>query len=105
MDNKKIILKLIITTFYLLMSILTSYLIFNYFLSTSVSVNGERIEPISLTILYSIGLSAVSVFMYGILALFMNFVFVKLIFSDEIKVAALTLLKYRKEQNNKQINS
>jgi hypothetical protein len=53
-------------------------------------------------ILNSTWMSLIAIFLLGVCAIFMNFMFVRIIYNHEIKEAAHTMLKIRKKNNNDQ---
>lgn len=95
--NYRAVIKFIITLFYLFASIITSYCIFQYMLYSSKT----GMENVMLSILYSVGLSAFTIFLLGLLSIFTHFIFVKLIYSDEVKNAAYVLLQNKRKEIQK----
>lgn len=94
-------IKFIITLFFLLISYWITYLIFNRnFAQTSMefAVDNQN-ENTLMILLVSTILSMVGIFLLGILSIFVHFVFIKLIYSNEIKQAAYF---YIKNNRNKQ---
>lgn len=89
------IIKFIITLFFLLISYWVTYLIFNRnFSQTTMEFAVENQNENTLMILLvSTILSAIGIFLLGLLSLFIHFVFIKLIYSDEIKHAAYFYIK------------
>lgn len=101
----KPIIKIVITLFYLLSSIWVSQLIFSYMFDTAhLSVDHSKVENVTLILIYSVGLSALGVFLLGILSLFTFYVYIKIIFGDEVKNAALSLLDRKRYMNQKDMN-
>lgn len=98
------IIKIVITMFYLLASIWVSHLIFSYmFESGQFTVDNSKVENVTLILIYSVGLSALGVFLLGILSLFTFYVYIKIIFGDEVKNAAMSLLDRKRFLNKKEI--
>lgn len=99
--NMKIInvVKYIIIIFFLLLCLFT---IFNIFLlnfkhhNLKFSVDSWNEEQI-LIILNSIWISMLAVLCIGILSVWINFIFIRIVFNDEIREAALSLLKNREK--------
>ena len=90
------IVKYIITTFFLILSYFVTLLIFTKFLNGSpISVDNLN-EDILLKLITGTLLSCVGIFFLGLLSIFTNFVFVKLIYNDEIKEAAYILIKEKR---------
>jgi hypothetical protein len=91
------IIKLIITLFFLTTSYWVTYLVFSRnFSHAGIMFSAEDWnENTFMILLTSTGLSAVGVLFLGILSMFTHFVFVKLIYADEIKQAAIFYIKNR----------
>ncbi len=103
MNDKNIkFIKLSIATFYLLASFWVSYLIFSRgFIHKGMefSVDSETENTFMILTVCTL-LSGVCVLFLGLLSMFTNFVFVRLIYADEIKQGAFFLInKKRKEKN------
>lgn len=96
-------IKLVITLFFLFISCFVIFNIFklnynHYNLKFSVdSWNEEQI----LIILHSTWMSMIAVLSLGILSIWLNFIFFKISYNQEIKEAALFLLKLRTKQQYK----
>ena len=94
------ILKLSITTFFLFASFWISILIFAKGFAhegLQYSVDNAN-ENTFMVLLVCTLLSAINVFFMGCLSLFTHFVFVKLIYSNEIKQGAIFLLKQKRKK-------
>lgn len=102
--NSRVIIKAVITLFYLLSSIWSTYLIFSFMLTNNINNVGQPVENIALVLLYSVGLSALTIFMLGLLSIFTHFVYVKLIYGNEIRNAAYVLLKNKRMDKNRNKN-
>ena len=95
-------IKLVITLFFLSISCFVIFNIFklnynHYNLKFSVdSWNEEQI----LIILHSTWMSMLAVLCLGILSIWINFIFFRITYNQEIKEAALSLLKYRTKYKN-----
>ena len=93
------IVKVIITCAFLISSYWVSYLVFQRHFS-AIGMNyavDNNTENTFMILLVSTGLSAVGIFCMGLLAIFTNFVFVKLTFVDEIKQNAYMMLREKKK--------
>jgi putative exporter of polyketide antibiotics len=96
-------IKLSITTFFLFISFWLTTLIFG----KQFSVNNleyaidNHTENTLMILIISTVLSAIGIFLLGLLALFIHYVFVKLTFHNEIRKDAFLLLKYRRNKQNK----
>lgn len=94
-------IKFLITIFYLCASFFITVMIF----SKNFAHEGLKFSVDSwsenqfLIILNSTWMSVISVFLLGICSIFTNFVFVRIIYNNEIREAALTILKVRKKKN------
>ncbi len=99
------IVKYIITTFFLILSYFVTLLIFTKFLNGSPITVDNLNEDILLKLITGTLLSCVGIFFLGLLSIFTNFVFVKLIYNDEIKEAAYILMKEKRTliNDNKEI--
>lgn len=97
------LIKLLITVFFLLVSFWLSILIFkrNFTQHELEFAVDNHIENNFMILIVSTILSAVGVFLLGLLSLFVNFVFVKLIYTDEINKQAFNLLKFRRFNKKK----
>ncbi len=95
------VIKFIITLFFLVTSYWVTYLVFSRnFAHEGIKYSADNWnENTFMILLISTSLSAVGVFFLGILSMFTHFVFIKLIYSDEIKQAALFYLKNKKREN------
>ena len=91
-------IKFIITSFFLISSFWIAYLIFSRnFAISEISLAAEDWnENTFMILLTSTGLSAIGVLCMGILSMFVHFVFIKLIYADEVKQAAFFYVKNRK---------
>jgi len=91
------LIKFIITLFFLTTSYWITYLVFSRnFSHAGIMFSAEDWnENTFMILLTSTALSAVGVFFIGILSMFTHFVFVKLIYADEIKQAAVFYIKNR----------
>jgi len=92
------IIKFIITLFFLISSYWVSYLIFSRnFLREGINYSADNWnENTFMILLTSTALSFVAIFFLGILSIFTNFVFIKMIYAEEIKQAAVFYVKNRK---------
>ena len=73
------------------------------FESGQFSVDNSKVENVTLILIYSVGLSALGVFLLGILSLFTFYVYIKIIFGDEVKNAAMSLLDRKRFTHKKEI--
>ena len=91
------LIKFIITLFFLTTSYWITYLVFSRnFSHAGIMFSAEDWnENTFMILLTSTGLSAIGVFFLGILSMFTHFVFIKLIYADEIKQAAVFYIKNR----------
>ncbi len=89
------IIKAIITGFYLIASCWITFLVFerNFVHAKMQFSPDSQYENTLMILLVATMFSAVGVFLMGLLSMFTHFVFIKLIFSDEIKRAAFLYLK------------
>lgn len=94
-------IKFTITLFFLISSYWVSYLIFNRnFANAGISYSADDWnENTFMILLTSTCLSAIGILFLGILSVFTNFVFVRLIYAEEIKHAAVFYVKNRKKNN------
>jgi hypothetical protein len=90
------IVKYIITTFFLILSYFVTLLIFTKFLNGSTITVDNLNEDILLKLITGTLLSCVGIFFLGLLSIFTNFVFVKLIYNDEIREAAYILIREKR---------
>lgn len=95
-------IKLAITGFFLLASFILTELIFmRGFAHTGLEFAVDNSAENTLMILIvSTVLSAVGIFFLGLLSMFTYFVFIKLIYADEIKHGALQYLRYKRNKQN-----
>lgn len=70
-------------------------------LASNKGPNGELFENTALILLYSVSLSAIFIFLLGMLSIFTHFVYIKLIYGDEIRNAAYVLLKRKNKTKEK----
>lgn len=97
-------IKFLVTIFYLCTSFFITIMIFN----KNFAHDGLKYSVDSWTenqfmiVLNSTWMSLIAIFLLGICAIFMNFMFVRVIYNNEIKEAALTMLKIRKKYTNDQ---
>jgi len=98
-------IKVIITTFFILSSYWITYLIFSRnFAHAGISFAVDNwTENTFMILLISTSLSIVGVFFTGILSLFTHFIFIKLIYADEIKHAAYFYVKNRNKKESKEL--
>lgn len=91
--------KQFILLFYMLGSFWIVYLIFNYHFNVDINytADGNILENNFMLLLMSTIYSAFAILFMGVLALFTNFVFVKLLQSTEIKQSAIEYLKRKRE--------
>lgn len=91
--------KVVITCMFLVASYWVSYLVFQrHFSASGMNYAVENnTENTFMILLISTGLSAIGILCMGVLAIFTNFVFVKLTFTDEIKQTAYIMLKEKKK--------
>lgn len=97
-------IKLLITLFYLSISFFITTLIFNKNFEhegLKYSVDSWT-ENQFLIIINSTGMSIIAILALGVCAIFMNFIFVRIIYNNEIKEAALVILKTRKNNITKE---
>lgn len=95
-------IKFIIAIFFLIASFWLTGLIFEHGFATTdlkYAVNDTNENTLMILIISTL-LSAIGIFFMGVLALFTYFVFVKLLYADEIKRGAFQLLKYRRNKKN-----
>lgn len=95
-------LKQIIASIFLIGSIWLSYLIFSRIYSypgMEFSVD-SNLENHFMMLLIGTVLSMIGIFFSGLLALFSHFVFVKILFVDDIKSAAFNFLKSKRKHLN-----
>jgi hypothetical protein len=94
-------IKFLITLFFLVASYWVVYLVFQrHFVSSGMSFAVENnTENTFMILIVSTALSVVGIFCMGLLSLFVNFVFVKLVFSDEIREAARHMLINKRKEN------
>lgn len=97
-------IKVFITSFFLLSSYWITYLIFNRnFSHAGISFAVDNwTENTFMILLISTTLSIVGVFFTGILSMFTHFIFIKLIFTEEIKQAAYFYVKNRNKKELKE---
>ena len=95
------IIKLTITLFFLFSSYFISYCIFskNFIHEGLVYSVDSWKENQFLIIINSTWMSMLAVLCLGILSVFINFVFVRLVYSNEIKESALILLKDKQNKS------
>lgn len=99
------IIKFIITAFFLCVSYWIVYLIFNRnFVHAGMQFSADNWnENTFMILLISTLLSIAGVFFVGILSMFVHFVFIKLIYADEIKSAAYFIIKNRGNKVSKEL--
>lgn len=100
--------KYAIITFYLLASYWVTCLVFEKgFAEHGIqhSADGSHYENTLMILLIATGFSAIGVFLLGLLSMFTYYIFVKLIFTDEIKEAALIHLMRNRIQHRKEMKS
>lgn len=97
--------KVVITLFFLLISYWVTYLIFGRnFSHAGISFAVDNwTENTFMILLISTGLSIVGVFFTGILSMFTHFIFIRLIYADEIKQAAYFYVKNRNKKEPKEL--
>jgi len=94
--------KYAIITFYLLASYWVTCLVFEKgFVEHGLqhTADGSHYENTLMIMLIATGFSAIGVFLLGLLSMFTYFIFVKLIFTDEIKEAAMLYLMRKRKLN------
>lgn len=98
-------IKIAITAFYLLVSYWVTCLIFEKeFAATAMKHSVDsHYENTLMILLISTLFSAVGVFLLGLLSLFTHHVFTKLIYSNEIKYAAMLYLKDKRKKSHKKL--
>jgi len=92
--------KFAIIAFYLIVSYWVTALIFEKeFAATAIKhAVDSKYENTLMILLISTGFSAIAVFLLGLLSLFTNFVFVRLVFTDEIKSGAMAIINKKRRQ-------
>ena len=99
------IIKFCITIFYLWLSFFITTMIFcKNFAHEGLKYSVDSwTENQFMVILNSTWMSLIAIFLLGICAVFINFMFVRIIYNHEIKEAAMTMLKVRKNSHNEQM--
>ncbi len=98
--NSMTVIKFLITMFFLFIAFTTITAIFRLnfdHVGLKFSVDSWTEEQV-LMIVHSVWMSMLAVLCMGILAIWINFVFVRIIYNKEIREAAITLLRDRKKQ-------
>ena len=100
-------MKLAITGFFLSASFWVTYLIFNRgFMHKGMEFSVDnQTENTFMILLVCTVLSAVAVFFLGLLSMFTHFVFVRLIYADDIKIAALSMLRKRRRTKRQKLQT
>lgn len=94
-------MKLAITGFFLSASFWVTYLIFMRGLAPThlqMSVDSHTEDRFMILLVCTL-LSAVGVLFLGLLSLFTHFVFVRLVYSDDIKIAAISMIRNKRKDN------
>lgn len=99
-ENMKII-KFLVTLFFLATSYWVTYLIFERnFMHAGMQYSADSWNENTLMILLtSTAFSAIGVLCLGVLSMFTHFVFIKLIYADEIKQAAYFYVKNKRRED------
>jgi hypothetical protein len=98
-------IKFVITMFFLCISYWVIVLIFGReFAHVGIKYAAESWNENTLMILLiATGQSCVAVFCLGVLSMFVRFVFVKLVYAEEIKHAAYYMIKNRKKRDSQEL--
>jgi hypothetical protein len=96
-------LKFVILLFYMLASFWLTYLIFSYMFNVNdlaLSADNSILESNFMVLLLGTVYSTIGISFMGVLALFTNFVFIKLLQHSEIKKTALEYLKRKRAKRD-----